>query len=98
MFLRYLLTLLLLFQYTLSVDVALVLSNITVLDGDGRTVSGLSADHFRVHEDGREQTIKVFQPQDTPATVGLGTDTISRMTNRRADVVTAAFAFAGACH
>ena len=98
MFLRYLLTLLLLFQYTLSVDVDLVLFNITVLDGDGRTVSGLSADHFQVHEDGREQTIKVFQPEDTPATVGLVIDNSGSMMNRRADVVTAALAFVGASH
>src|SRR5207247_10014580 len=82
----------------LSVDVDLVLFNITVLDGDGRTVSGLSADHFQVHEDGREQTIKVFQPEDTPATVGLVIDNSGSMMNRRADVVTAALAFVGGGH
>lgn len=88
----------LLFQYTLSVDVDLVLFNITVLDGDGRTVSGLSADNFRVYEDGREQTIKIFQPEDTPATVGLVIDNSGSMMNRRADVVAAALAFIGASH
>ena len=98
MFLKYFLSLLLLLQYTLSVDVDLVLFNATVLDRDGRTVSGLSADDFHVYEDGREQTIKIFQPEDTPGTVGLVIDNSGSMMNRRADVVTAALAFVGASH
>src|SRR5919198_219465 len=98
MFLKYFLSLILLSQYTLSIDVDLVLFNVTVLDRNGRTVSGLSADDFRVYEDGREQTIKIFQPEDTPATVGLVIDNSGSMMNRRADVVTAALAFVGASH
>src|SRR5207247_11174786 len=95
MFLRYLLTFFLLFQYTLSVDVDLVLFNIPARDGDGRTVSGLSADNFHVHEDGREQTIKVFQPEDTPATGGLVIDNSGSMMTRRAEVGRAAWAVGG---
>ncbi len=55
MFLRPLLAFLILFQYTLSVDVDLVVFNITVLGDDHRPVTGLTAGNFRVYEDGREE-------------------------------------------
>jgi len=96
MFLKYFLSLFLLLQYTLSVDVDLVVFNITVLDRDHRPVGGLTADNFRVYEDGREQQIKIFQPEDTPATVGLVIDNSGSMMNKRRDVVSAALAFADA--
>src|SRR5688572_32306795 len=47
-----------LLQFTLSVDVDLVIFNITVLDKDGRAVSGLTADNFRLYEDGRPEDRK----------------------------------------
>src|SRR5438552_646655 len=93
MFLRPLLSIFLLFQFTISVDVDLVIFNVTVLDNDGRPVTGLTASNFRVYEDGREEPIKSFQPEDTPATVGLVIDNSGSMTNKRRDVVTAALAF-----
>jgi Ca-activated chloride channel homolog len=95
---KFFLALLLLFQFTISVDVDLALFNLTVLDKDGKTVTGLTADNFRIYEDGREQKVKIFQPEDSPATVGLVLDNSGSMLNKRADVVTAALAFVGASH
>src|SRR5438874_11518737 len=93
MFLKYVLSVFLLSQFTLSVDVDLVVFNVTVLGDDGRPVTGLTEKDFRVYEDGREEKIKIFQPEDTPATVGLLIDNSGSMTNKRNDVVTAATAF-----
>src|SRR5262245_10341010 len=98
MFLKQVLAVFLLSQFTLSVDVDLVIFNVTVLGDDGRPVTGLTAANFRVYEDGREEKIKIFQPEDTPATVGLVIDNSGSMTNKRRDVVNAALAFINASH
>lgn len=88
---------LLLFQFTISIDVDLAVFNITVLD-DGKPVTGLMEDNFKIFEDGREEKIKIFQPEDTPATVGLLIDNSGSMTNKIKDVVAAALAFVAASH
>src|SRR5438874_4998524 len=85
-------------QFTISVDVDLVVFNVTVLGADGRPVPGLTADSFHVFEDGREETIKIFQPEDTPATGGLLIDNSGSRTNQRTAVVDAALAFTPASH
>ena len=90
--------LLLVLQFTISVDVDVALFNLTVLDNHGKTVTGLTADDFRIYEDGREQKVKIFQPEDSPATVGLVIDNSGSMGNKRSDVVTAGLAFANASH
>jgi len=98
MFLKSLLGIFLLSQFTISVDVDLAVFNITVLGNDGRPVTGLTGDNFRVYEDGREEKIKLFQPEDTPATVGLLIDNSGSMRNKQNDVVAAATAFVEASH
>src|SRR6059036_2320861 len=98
MFVKYLLSVFLLFQYTLSVDVDLVVFNLSVLGDDGQPVTGLTEKDFHIYEDGREEKIKIFQPEDTPSTVGLVIDNSGSMSNKRKDVVTAALAFLGASH
>lgn len=98
MILKTLLSALLLFQFTISVDVDLAVFNITVLGSDGQPVTGLTADNFQIFEDGREEKIKLFQPEDTPATVGLLIDNSGSMTNKLRDVVAAANAFIEASH
>src|SRR3954451_20621993 len=90
--------LLLLLQFTISVDVDVALFNMTVLDSHGKTVTGLTEDNFRIYEDGREQKVKIFRPEDSPATVGLVIDNSGSMANKRSDVVTAALAFVNASH
>jgi Ca-activated chloride channel homolog len=96
MVLKYVFAVFLLFQYTLSVDVDLAVFNVTVLDSDHRPVPGLTAESFHIYEDGREQQIKIFQAEDTPATLGLVIDNSGSMANKRRDVVTAALAFINA--
>jgi VWFA-related protein len=97
MFLKYLFAALLLLQYTLSVDVDLVVFNVSALDG-GKPVAGLTEKDFHIYEDGREEKIKIFQSENTPATVGLVIDNSGSMTNKRSDVVSAASAFVEASH
>jgi Ca-activated chloride channel homolog len=96
MWLKVVLTSFLLFQYTLSVDVNLVVFNVTVLDNKRQPVTGLASDNFHIFEDGREEKIKIFQPEDTPATVGLLIDNSGSMANKYRDVINAALAFIGA--
>jgi Ca-activated chloride channel family protein len=96
MLLKYVLAVFLLLQYTLSVDVDLAVFNVTVLDSDHRPVRGLTAENFHIYEDGREQQIKIFQAEDTPATLGLVIDNSGSMANKARDVVTAALAFINA--
>jgi hypothetical protein len=48
-------------QYTIAVDVDLVVFNMAVTDGKGRDASGLKASDFRVYEENRLQDIKLFQ-------------------------------------
>src|SRR5262249_52406793 len=87
-----------LLQYTLSVDVDLVVFNVTVLDADRHPVNGLKPEDFRIYEDGRQEKIKIFQAEDTPATVGLVIDNSGSMANKKRDVINAALAFIGASH
>lgn len=83
-------------QYTIAVDVDLVVFNVAVSDGRGRQVSGLKASDFHVYEENRLQDIKLFQAEDIPATVGLIIDNSGSMMGKRADVTKAALAFANA--
>jgi Ca-activated chloride channel family protein len=88
----------LLSQFTISVDVDLAVFNVSVLGSDGRPVTGLTAGDFHIYEDGREEKIRIFQPEDTPATIGLLIDNSGSMTNKHPDVVNAALAFIQASH
>jgi VWFA-related protein len=98
MFWKFVLSALLVSQFTLSVDVDLVVFNVTVLGGDGRPVTGLTQKDFRVYEDGREEQIKLFHPEDSPSTIGMVIDNSGSMLNKRKDVVSAALAFTEASH
>jgi VWFA-related protein len=97
MFFKYLLSALVLFQFTLSVDVDLAVFNVTVLE-NGRPVTGLTEKDFHIYEEGREEKIRIFQAEDTPATVGMLIDNSGSMNNKRNEVVNAALAFVGASH
>jgi Ca-activated chloride channel family protein len=83
-------------QYTIAVDVDLVVFNVTVTDNKGRHVSGLKPDDFHIYEENRLQDIGLFHPEDIPASVGLIIDNSGSMINKRADVAKAALAFASA--
>ena len=54
-------------DFKLSVDVDLVIFNVTVTDARDRPVKGLSKDDFRLIESGQDQTIRFVRPENTPA-------------------------------
>jgi Ca-activated chloride channel family protein len=83
-------------DFKLSVDVDLVIFNVTVTDSKGRSVKGLSKDDFRIIESGQAQSIQFIRPEDIPATVGLVIDNSGSMRRKRSDVIEAAMAFAEA--
>jgi len=78
---------------TISVDVNLVVLHATVRDRKGGFVSGLRQEDFHVFEDGRPQTIRLFQHEDVPVSVGLVVDNSASMAGKRKDVTAAAMAF-----
>ena len=81
-------------DYTIGVNVNEVVLHATAQDHKGILVSGLRQEEFQVYEDGVLQPIKYFSHQDIPVTVGLVIDNSGSMRPKRADVITAAVAFA----
>src|SRR5580692_2330012 len=63
-------------ETTLKVDVKLVNVYVTVTDGHGAPVGGLKKENFLVQEDGRQQTISVFDKESAlPISIALAIDT-----------------------
>jgi Ca-activated chloride channel homolog len=63
-------------ETTLKVDVKLVNVYVTVTDAHGAPVGGLKKDNFTVLEDGRPQTISVFNKESAlPLSIALAIDT-----------------------
>jgi Ca-activated chloride channel homolog len=81
-------------DYTISVNVNMVVLSATAQDHNNALVSGLGKDDFQVHEDGVLQQIRHFSHEDIPVTVGLVIDNSGSMKPKRADVIAAALAFA----
>jgi Ca-activated chloride channel family protein len=81
-------------DYTINVNVNIVVLHATAQDHKGVLVSGLGKDDFQVYEDGVLQPIKYFSHEDIPVTVGLVIDNSGSMRPKRADVVAASMAFA----
>jgi Ca-activated chloride channel family protein len=81
-------------DFKLSVDVDLVIFNVTVTDAKGHSVRDMSKDNFRISENDQEQSIQFVRPEDIPATVGLVIDNSGSMRRKRSEVVDAALAFA----
>lgn len=61
-------------QRTVSVDVDLVNVFLTAQDSEGRYLTGLTADDFRVYEDGVEQKVAVFEREDVDSAIGIMLD------------------------
>lgn len=80
--------------YTINVSVNTVVLHVTVQNSRGILVSGLAKDNFHVYEDGVLQHIKYFSHEDIPVTVGLVVDNSGSMRTKRAEVISAALAFA----
>jgi Ca-activated chloride channel homolog len=81
-------------DYTIGVNVDMVVLQATALDHKGTLVSGLGQNDFQIYEDGVLQPIKNFSHQDIPVTVGLVIDNSGSMRSKRHDVIAAALAFA----
>jgi Ca-activated chloride channel homolog len=75
------------------VNASLVTVPVTVLDRDGRFISGLRQEDFRVIEDGVEQEIAYFAPVEQPFTVALVLDTSGSTRFKIDEIQSAAIAF-----
>ena len=84
--------------YKLSVDVELVNVNVVVTDADGRYLTHLQKENFRVYEDRVEQQITHFSPVDAPFAVGLLLDTSSSTVNKLARIQDDAIDFVRQIH
>lgn len=81
-------------EYTLQVDVDLVVLHTTVVDRSGRLIGELGDKNFRVYEDDVEQKLALFRNEDVPVTVGLVLDNSASMRENRAPMRAGAIAFA----
>jgi Ca-activated chloride channel family protein len=81
-------------DFTISVNVNMVVLRATAQDHKNIPVSGLGKDDFQVYEDGALQQIKYFSHEDIPVTVGLVVDNSGSMRPKRPNVIAAALAFA----
>jgi VWFA-related protein len=80
-------------EYTIAVDVNLVVLHATVVDAKGRMVNGLRKENFTVYENGVPQKLSVFSQADIPVTVGIIIDDSGSMRDKRAAVNAAALTF-----
>ena len=83
-------------QDTIKINVDLVVLHATAQNSDLDPISGLGKEDFQVYEDGVLQEIESFSHEDIPVTVGLVIDNSGSMRPKRAEVITAALAFARA--
>jgi Ca-activated chloride channel homolog len=80
-------------EYTINVDVNLVVLHASVLDKRGRFIDGLRGDDFRVSEDGVSQKLSVFSHADIPVTLGIVIDDSGSMREKRRAVNASALTF-----
>lgn len=58
-------------QATISVDTTLVNLDVLVTDQEGRVLSGLKKENFRVLDEGKFQKIQQFEPTTAPITIAM---------------------------
>jgi Ca-activated chloride channel homolog len=80
--------------FTLSIKVGLVVLPVTVLDKSENFVTGLQEKDFTVYEDGKQQSLELFDNKDTPVALGLLIDNSSSMAPRRTEAAEAGLALA----
>ena len=73
-------------------DTRLVVLHATVIDKNGRFVTGLPREAFTVLENGTKQEIRTFRNEDVPVSLGLVIDNSGSMRDKRAKVAAAALA------
>jgi VWFA-related protein len=73
----------------IKVDTRLVVLHATVVDKSGKLVNNLPKDSFKVFENGKEQSIKIFKREDVPVSMGILIDDSGSMRDKRAKVAAA---------
>jgi Ca-activated chloride channel family protein len=79
--------------YTIGVNVDLVLMYTSVFDKNGKFISGLKKENFKVYEDGVEQKVSTFSQEDVPVSMGILLDLSGSMRGKIEQVNRAALAF-----
>ena len=79
--------------FRISVNVDLVVLNVSVRNRDHQFAADLREANFEVFEDGVKQSIQLFKHEDIPVTVGLIIDHSGSMRHKLTDVVVAARTF-----
>jgi VWFA-related protein len=74
---------------TFSTDTRLVILPVSVSDKNGKLITNLPRESFKVFENGAEQPIKVFRREDVPISLGIIIDNSGSMRDKRAKVETA---------
>src|SRR5262245_4821078 len=77
-----------------KVDTSLVTVPVSVLDRQGRFISNLKQEDFRIFENGVEQQVAYFEPAEKPFTVALLLDTSASTHFHLSEIREAAIAFA----
>lgn len=77
----------------LNIDVDLVLATVTVTDREGRFVTGLDKENFKISEDKVPQDIVYFSSEDIPVSVGIVFDISGSMKDKLKTAVEAAITF-----
>ena len=83
-------------QATFSSRTVVVVVPVSVMDGAGRSITGLSKDQFRLYDEGRAQSIATFAHGETAVTVGLVIDRSASMRLKLSAVTDALERFARA--
>jgi Ca-activated chloride channel family protein len=65
---------------------------VSVLDKNGKPISGIPQSAFKVYENNIEQPVKVFRSEDQPVSIGIVIDNSGSMRDKRARVAAAALA------
>jgi Ca-activated chloride channel homolog len=71
---------------------ALVDLHVSVLDKNGKLITGIPQSAFKVYENGVEQPIAIFNREDVPVSMGIVIDNSGSMRYKREEVATAAMA------
>ena len=79
--------------HSIDVDVDLVLATVTVTDRNGRYVTGLEKENFKLAEDKVPQEISYFSSEDIPLSVGIILDVSGSMKDKLKTAVEAAITF-----
>jgi len=81
-----------------TVDVETIVVNVLVTDRNGKPLTGLQKENFRIFEDGEEQVVQNFFPVDAPFSVGLLLDTSYSTVGKLARIQNSAIEFLDQIH